>query len=170
VRRRPCDHARLLQGVLHALDGFGGIYLAVFVLALLSGVFPLTNAEATMIALGMKSNYGVPKLILLAVIVAIGQSCTHAILFFLARGVGKAGAKKRPWLEKRIAKAHLLAEKWKKSEVLLMVLGATVGVPPQALIAMLAGTIGIRYRVFGTIDILGRIARFVTIVLFAYYV
>ncbi|HEY4177457.1 MAG TPA: VTT domain-containing protein [Kofleriaceae bacterium] len=158
-----------MQGVLHALDGFGGIYFALFVLALLSGVFPLTNAEAAMIALGAGSHYSVMKLIVLAVIVAIGQSCTHAILFFLARGMGKVGAKKRPWLEKRIAKAHVLAEKWKKSEVLLMVLGATVGFPPQALIALLAGTIGIRYRVFGTIDLLGRIARFTTIVLVAYF-
>lgn len=157
-----------MQSILDALDGFGGVYLALFVIAILSGVFPLTNSEAALIAIGAGSSYGWMKLVVLAVIVALGQSVTHAILFFTARGVGKAGAKKRPWLDKRIEQARALAEKWKKSEVLLMVLGATVGVPPQALIAIVAGLIGIRFRVFTSIDILGRIARFVTIVLVAH--
>jgi membrane protein YqaA with SNARE-associated domain len=157
-----------VQGVLDALDGFGGVYLAMFVIAIISGIFPLTNSEAALIALGAKSSYDWPKLVVLAVIVAIGQSITHASLFFSARGLAKAGSKKRPKLEKRIAKAHALAAKWQKSEVSLMVLGATVGFPPQALIAVMAGVIGIRFRTFATIDISGRIARFVTIVLVAH--
>ena len=154
-----------MQGVLDALDGFGGVYLAMFVIAIISGIFPLTNSEAALIALGAKSSYDWPKLVVLAVIVAIGQSITHASLFFSARGLAKAGAKKRPKLEARIAKAHALAAKWQKSEVSLMVLGATVGFPPQALIA---GVVGIRFRTFATIDVSGRIARFVTIVLVAH--
>jgi membrane protein YqaA with SNARE-associated domain len=83
--------------------------------------------------------------------------------------VAKAGAKKRPWIEKRLAKAHALGEKWKASEVMLITLGATVGVPPQILIAILAGAIGIKFRVFLTIDVLGRIARFATFVAGAHY-
>jgi membrane protein DedA with SNARE-associated domain len=158
-----------MQSVLDALDGFGGVYLAVFVVAILSGVFPLTNAEAALIAIGAGSTYGVPKLVVLAVIVAFGQSITHASLFFSARGLTKAGAKRRPRLEAKIAKAHELAEKWHKSELLLMVLGATVGIPPQFLVALVAGVVGIRYRVFGAIDFSGRIARFATVVLVAHF-
>ena len=158
-----------MQAVLDALDGFGGVYLAVFVIAILSGVFPLTNSEAAMIAIGAGSSYGWMKLVVLAIIVALGQAITHAILFFTARGVTKAGAKKRPRLDARIAKARLLAEKWKKSEVLLMILGATVGFPPQALVAIMAGIVGIKFRTFCTIDVLGRIVRFTTIVLVAHY-
>jgi membrane protein YqaA with SNARE-associated domain len=104
----------------------------------------------------------------LAVIVALGQSVMHAILFHTARGVAKAGSKKRPKLEARIEKARALGKKWEKSELLLIALGATVGIPPQALIAMLAGVIGIRFRTFAAIDVTGRIARFVTIVLVAH--
>jgi membrane protein DedA with SNARE-associated domain len=158
-----------VQGVLDALDGFGGVYLAMFVIAILSGVFPLTNSELALGAIGATSSYEWPKLVVLAVIVAIGQSITHALLYFAARGASKAGAKKRPRLEAKIAKAHELAQKWQKSEVLLMVLGATVGVPPQALVALVAGAIGIRFRTFATIDVSGRIVRFATIVLVAHF-
>ena len=157
-----------MHGVLDALDGFGGIYLAVFVLAILSGVFPLTNSEAAMIAIGAGSEYSWPKLVILAVIVALGQSITHGSLYFTARGLTKVGAKKRPRLEAKIAKAHALAKRWQKSEISLMVLGATIGIPPQALVALVAGVIGIRFRTFAAIDISGRIVRFTTIVLVAH--
>jgi membrane protein YqaA with SNARE-associated domain len=159
-----------VQSVLDTLDGFGGIYVAVFLFAILSGVFPLANSEAVLIAFGSASSYGWPKLIVLAVIVALGQSVTHAMVFQSARGLAKAGAKRRPRLEARIAKARELGARWEKSELLLITLGATVGIPPQVLIALLAGVIGIRFRTFVTIDVAGRIARFTTIVVIAHLV
>lgn len=157
-----------MQSILDTLDGFGGVYLAMLVIAILSGVFPLTNSEATLIALGAGSSYEWPKLVVLAVIAALGQSSTHAALYFLARSSAKAGAKKRPRLEAKIAKARELAKRWEKSEITLMVLGATVGIPPQVLVALVAGVIGIRFRTFALIDVCGRIARFTTIVLVAH--
>lgn len=156
-----------MQAVLAALDGFGGVYLAVFVFAILSGVIPVTNSEALMVALGSGSSYGVPKLLVLALLVAVGQAITHAALFFTARGLAKAGANRSPKWEARIAKAHQLAEKWKKSELLMLVGGATIGVPPQVLVATVAGTIGIPFRTFATIDVCGRFVRFAVIVLVA---
>jgi membrane protein YqaA with SNARE-associated domain len=157
-----------LQSALDTLDGFGGVYLAMFLIAILSGVFPLTNSEAVLIALGAGSSYEWPKLVVLAIIAAFGQSITHASVFFSARGLAKAGAKRRPWLEAKIAKAHELAARWKKSELLLIVLGATVGIPPQFLVAIVAGVVGIRFRTFAMIDFPGRIVRFTTIVLVAH--
>ena len=159
---------RGVHSVLATLDGFGGTYVAMFLFAILSGVFPLANSEAALIALGVASPYGWPKLIVLAVIVALGQSVTHAIVFQSARGLAKVGAKKRPKLEARIAKARELGARWQKSELLLIGLGATVGIPPQVLVAMFAGVVGIRFRTFVAIDVPGRIARFVTIVLVAH--
>jgi membrane protein YqaA with SNARE-associated domain len=135
---------------------------------MLSGVFPLTNSEAALIALGVGSNYEWPKLVILAIIAGLGQSVTHALLYQSARGLAKVGAKKRPWLEAKIAKARAIGERWKKSELTMVALGATVGIPPQALVALLAGVIGIRFRTFVAIDVAGRIARFTTIVLVAH--
>jgi membrane protein YqaA with SNARE-associated domain len=159
-----------VQSVLDTLDSFGGIYVAMFLFAILSGVFPLANSEAALIAFGAASSYGWPKLIVLAVVVALGQSTTHAMLYQSARGLANAGAKRRAKLEARIAKARELGARWQKSELLLIALGATIGIPPQMLIALLAGVIGIRFRTFVTIDVAGRIARFTTIVVVAHLV
>ena len=157
-----------MHSVLQTLDSFGGIYVAMFLFAILSGVFPLASSEAAMIAFGAASAYSVPKLIALAVITAVGQSVTHASVYWSARGLAKAGAKRRPKLEARIEKARALGEKWQKSELLMIALGATVGIPPQLLVAMFAGVIGIRFRTFVAIDVPGRIARYITIVMVAY--
>jgi membrane protein YqaA with SNARE-associated domain len=157
-----------LHSVLHSLDSFGGIYVAMLLFAILSGVFPLANSEAAMIAFGAGSSYDVPKLLVLATITALGQSVTHASVYLSARGLAKAGAKRRPKLEARIAKARELGVRWEKSELSMIALGATVGIPPQVLVALLAGVVGIRMRTFVAIDVVGRIARFVTIVLVAH--
>jgi membrane protein YqaA with SNARE-associated domain len=157
-----------VQPVLDALDGVGGIYVALFLFAILSGVFPLASSEAALIALGTASSFGWPKLIVLATVVALGQSVTHATLYQSARGLANAGAKRRPKLEARIAKARELGARWQKSELLLIALGATIGIPPQAVVALCAGVIGIRFRTFVAIDVSGRIARFTTIVLVAH--
>jgi membrane protein YqaA with SNARE-associated domain len=161
---------RGVQSILVTLDSFGGIYVALFLFAMLSGVFPLASSEAALIALGAASPYGGPKLVVLAVIVALGQSVTHAMVYQSARGLAKAGAKRRAKLEARLAKARALGARWEKSELLLITLGATIGIPPQVIIAFLAGVIGIRFRTFVAIDVAGRIARFATIVLVAHLV
>lgn len=157
-----------MHDVLAALDGFGGIYVAMFLFAMLSGVFPIANSEAALIALGAASAYTWPKLVLLAVIVALGQVVTHALVFQSGRGVARLGESGSPKQQARIAKARALGKKWEKSELLLIALGATIGVPPQVLIALLAGIIGIRFRTFVAIDVVGRIGRFTVIVLVAY--
>lgn len=159
-----------MHSVLQSLDSFGGIYVAMFLFAILSGVFPLANSEAAMIAFGAASTYSVPKLVALAVITALGQSVMHATAYLSARGLSKVGAKSRPKLEAMIVKARAIGARWEKSELSLIVLGATIGIPPQLLVAVLAGVIGIRMRTFVAIDVAGRIARFVTIVLVAHYV
>jgi membrane protein YqaA with SNARE-associated domain len=157
-----------VHSFLATLDSFGGIYVALFLFAIVSGVFVLANSEAVLIAFGAASSYSVPKLVVLAVIVGLGQSVTHALLFQSARRPATAGARSRPWLDAKIARARELGARWQKSELLLIALGATVGIPPQALIALLAGAIDIRFRTFVAIDLPGRILRFVTIVLVAH--
>jgi membrane protein YqaA with SNARE-associated domain len=157
-----------MDSLLASLDSFGGIYIAMFLFAILSGVFPLANSEAALIALGVGSSYEWPKLLVLAVVVALGQSVTHALVYQSGRGLGNVGAKRSPKLEARIAKARALGVRWEKSELLLITLGATVGIPPQVLVALLAGVIGIRFRTFVAIDVCGRIVRFATIVLLAH--
>jgi len=167
VRERVVVIHRSVDSVLSTLDSYGGMYVALFLFAMLSGIFPIANSEAALIALGVASSYSWPKLVVLAVIVALGQCVTHALLYLSARGLAKAGAKRRAKLEARIAKARALGERWKNSELLLITLGATIGIPPQVLVALLAGVIGIRFRTFVAIDVAGRIVRFTAIVVTA---
>ena len=70
-----------MHSLLATLESHGGIYLAVFLFAMLSGVFVLASSEAMLIAFGAASSYGWPTLVLLAAIVALGQSVTHAMVF-----------------------------------------------------------------------------------------
>jgi membrane protein YqaA with SNARE-associated domain len=90
------------------------------------------------------------------------------MLYQSARGLAKVGAKRRGKLEARIAKAREYGARWQKRELLLIALGATIGIPPQVLMALLAGVTGIRFRTFVAIDVAGRIARFTTIVMVAH--
>ena len=149
-----------MHAVLDSLDAVGGIYVGMFLFAMLSGVFFLASCEAALIAFTAAATYSLPKLFALAVIVALGQSVTHALLYKGAR----AAADRPTRLDAQIKKARALGERWKKSELALIALGATAGVPPQALIAVLAGVVGIRFRTFMAISLPGRIARFATIV------
>lgn len=148
------------------LDSFGGIYVAMFAVGVISGVFPPINSEITLIALALVRPSW-PEMVALAVIAAIGQSLTHALVFRTARGLTKLGAKKRPRLEAKIARAHQILAKWRRGELLLIVCAALLGVPPMVLVACLAGALEVRFRTFVAIGVVCRIARFITIVVIA---
>src|SRR6478609_9390040 len=127
------------------LQSYGGIYVAMFVIAMISGIFPIVSAELTLTALALlRPSWS--EVVILAVITAAGQSVTHAIVFRMSRGLTKLGAKKRPRLEAKIAKAHQVIAKWQKSELLLIVSAATLGLPPMVLVAFVAGALQVRFR------------------------
>jgi membrane protein YqaA with SNARE-associated domain len=154
--------------VLQTLEAAGGIYVALFVVALISGVFPIVNSEVALAVTAMAID-DVPQAITLAVIVALGQSITHSFLFFTGRGVAKVGAKRREKVEARLEKARALVAKWGNKWLLLISLAATLGFPPMILVALAAGALGVRYPMFVTLDVTGRISRFIVIALAADY-
>jgi membrane protein YqaA with SNARE-associated domain len=154
--------------VLESLEAAGGIYVALFAVGVISGVFPLVNSEVALALTAMAID-SVPKVLTLAVIVSLGQSTTHSFLFFTARGVTKASAKKREKLQARIEKARALVERWGNKWLLLISAAATLGFPPMILVALAAGALGVRWRMFVILDVTGRIARFMTIALAADY-
>jgi membrane protein YqaA with SNARE-associated domain len=154
--------------VLAQLEAVGGIYVAMFVIALISGVFPLVNSEV-MVGVVAVTIDSLPKVLTIAVIVAVGQSITHTVLFFSARGLATATAGRREKLQEKIAKARALAERWGNKWFLLISVAALLGFPPMILVALAAGALGVRYRMFIAIDVAGRIVRFIAIALAASY-
>lgn len=148
------------------LDNLGGIYVAMFAVGVISGVFFLVNSEVTLTALALLRPSW-PEVILLAVITAAGQTVTHATLFQTARGLAKIGGKRRPRLEAKIARAHQVIAKWQKSELLLIASAATIGLPPMAIVALVAGALEVRFRTFVTLGFTGRVLRFTLLVVIA---
>lgn len=152
--------------MLEALQDTGGIYVALFVVALVSGVFPLVNSELALIGIAIHGTT-MPQLLVLAVIVAIGQTVTHTTLYLSARGIATLGATRRAKLHARIERARVAVARWGDKSLLLLFASATLGLPPMMLVAIVAGALGIRLRTFVLIGLAGRALRFASIAIAA---
>ncbi|MBA2539335.1 MAG: hypothetical protein H0V17_06855 [Deltaproteobacteria bacterium] len=153
--------------MVDTIEGAVGIYLASFVVAMISGVFPLVNAEIYLAGIVIASRVPWPTLIVLGVIIACGQMVTHSLLFHAARGAAHAGGKRREKLEARIARARARIAKWGNKRIALLCTSATFGLPPFLLTCVAAGALGISYRMFLALGLTGRIVRFTAIALLA---
>jgi membrane protein YqaA with SNARE-associated domain len=155
--------------VLDSLHAVGGTYVAMFVVALISGVFPLVNSEITLGVLAMNID-SLPESLALAAIVAVGQTITHSTLFLSARGVTELGAKRRHTFEARIARARAIVERWRDRWMLLLFAAATLGLPPMMLVSVAAGAFGFRFRTFVIVGLIGRVIRFGSIAVVAQFI
>jgi membrane protein YqaA with SNARE-associated domain len=108
-----------------------------------------------------------PTALVLAVILATGQTITHSTLFQIARGVVGISARHRKRFEERIARARVLVERWRGRVLVLLSSAATLGLPPMLAVSLAAGSLGIRFRTFVIIGLLGRIVRFTAIAILA---
>ncbi|HEY5927914.1 MAG TPA: VTT domain-containing protein [Kofleriaceae bacterium] len=154
--------------MLETLEAAGGIYVAVFALAIVSGVVPLFNAEIALIGLTIAVG-SLPKALVFAGLIAIGQTISHSSLYFSARGVTKVTAKRRAKLEARIARARAIVERWGDKWLLLLCASATLGIPPMLLVSVAAGALEVRFRTYAIIAIIGRTVRFTALALAAHY-
>lgn len=158
----------MFQHLFETLRAGAGLPLAVLVVAVISGVFPLVNSEltlgyiATQVPLSSAIGY--------ALLIACGQSLTHASLFFSARAVTRVGEQHRPKLHAKIEKGRALVARWEGRWGLLVALAAVFGIPPLILVAAAAGALGYRFRRFWVLEFSGRVTRFVAIAIAAYYV
>lgn len=153
--------------MVDSIEGAVGIYLASFVIAMISGVFPLVNAEVYLVGITIASRVSWPSLIVLGVIIACGQMVTHSLLFQASRGVAKAGGKRRAKLEARIERARARVARWGNKRVALLVSSAILGLPPFLLTCIAAGALAIPYRTFVSVGLAGRIVRFTGLALIA---
>jgi membrane protein YqaA with SNARE-associated domain len=154
--------------VLESLQAAGGIYVAMFIFAIVSGVFPLVNSELALGTLAIVS-HDLPQSLALAVIIALGQTISHSTLFQTSRGVTDVGAKRREKLQARIARARATVERWRDKWLLLLFAAATLGIPPMMLVSIVAGALGFRFRSFVIVGLIGRIIRFTAIAIAAHY-
>lgn len=146
-----------------SLAGVIGIYGATLIVAALSGVVPLINAEIYLVAvaLAMKS---VPLAIILGVIVALGQMVAKIGIYQASKGLT---TKSSPKIQAKLDKAHAVMAKWKDKPMLLIFVSAVVGLPPFFLVAIVAGMLRMNFKKFMILGFIGRTIRFVSIALIA---
>ena len=154
--------------MLETLQATGGIYLAIFVVALVSGVFPLVNSEITLGLIALQ--VALPQALVLAVIVAIGQTITHSTLYLSAQGIAEISSKRREKLQAKLARARAVVERWRDRWLLLLFCAATLGIPPMMLVSLAAGALGFRFRSFVIVGLIGRVLRFGGIALAAQFI
>ncbi len=140
----------------------------------ISAIAPLLNAEAYVLAAQMS---GLADAIQVAVAIGVGQSIGKLVLFLGVRRGKQAGfvrrhrtkpyeelGRFRRWLRRVIDKLLALVgdERWGLPIVLL---AAVLGFPPLYAVALIAGATRMRAVSFWVVVLLGRIARFVLLVL-----
>jgi len=148
---------------------FGGLYAGAFLLAVVSGVFPLVSSEVFLIGIAL-SHTSTPSMLVIAQLIAAGQTVSHSTLFQMARGVTTLGTKRGKKFEAKIERARTIVARWRGNVWLLLCSAATIGLPPMMLVSIAGGALDIRFRRFVTIGLLGRMLRFTAIALVARFV
>jgi membrane protein YqaA with SNARE-associated domain len=153
----------LLDSIVSAL----GIYAGTLVVGVLSGLVPIVNGEVFLVAMVLLTGQVWPA-IALALLVAIGQMIAKVILWKMTSRASEAGKDTR--LGRKLEQARGKIEKWKEKPLAVTFISALTGLPPFYIVTLLAAALGVRFRTFLILGIIGRVVRFVVIALIAVWV
>jgi membrane protein YqaA with SNARE-associated domain len=153
----------LLDSIVAAL----GIYAGTLVVGVLSGLVPVINGEVFLVAVVLITEEVWPA-IALALLVAVGQMIAKWMLYRAAEKAGTLGQDSK--LGRKIEGARDKVQKWKDKPLAVTFVSALTGLPPFYIVTLLAGALGVRFRTFMILGIIGRVIRFVAIALIAVWV
>ncbi len=152
------------------MNSLGEATLAILV-GVVSALLPLVNAEAYVLIAAARAN--VARTLGVAVALAVGQTVGKLVLFHVARrGSGRLHARLSRRGEGRAARwqdrvCGLMTRR--RTGLPTVLASATVGLPPLALVSLVAGASTQRRWEFGAVCLVGRTARFAAIALPAMY-
>jgi membrane protein YqaA with SNARE-associated domain len=140
-----------------------GAVLTALAAGIASALVPVINAEALLVAAAVAGPDSWAFAALVAVSMAVGQTLGKVILFEaarrrLARPLGGKRAERPPrsgWQRRAL---DLLGNRW--SAVGVVLLSASVGLPPLALVSIAAGSLQMRRTDFVVCCLAGRVVRF----------
>lgn len=153
----------MLDSIVAAL----GIYAGTLVVGVLSGLVPIVNGELFLIGVVLLTGQLWPALAL-AVLVAVGQMIAKVILFKAAHGATELGKESR--LGRKIEAARAKIDKWREKPLAITFVSALTGLPPFYIVTLLAGALGVRFKTFLILGIIGRVIRFVALALIVHLV
>jgi membrane protein YqaA with SNARE-associated domain len=144
-----------------------GVLLGAFGYCLLAAVTVVLPAEAYLVGAVLVSDVAAPALALAG---AAGQVAGKLAYYLVGRGLldvarlrGGGRAKGR-WADRMTAvEAWCRRHPWGPSAVTAV--SAFAGVPPYAVVSVLAGTVGMRWWLFVVVSLAGRFLRFWLLVL-----
>ena len=140
------------------LVGRLGFPLATFVYCVGSGFIPLLNAEVFLV--GIAAVAPRESLPAVAAFAAAGQMVAKAGMYLGGRGIVQLPKGKR---HEDIARWQERVELWRSKDLLILV-SASVGLPPLFVMSVLAGTLKFPFLRFLAAGFLGRLLRFGAIV------
>ena len=144
------------------VEGIVGVYLASFVIAVVSGVVPIVNAELYLIGVVLAVG-GIPEALALALLVALGQMIAKSVIYRASLGAAHFSERRAKKLAAKLERARALAERHRAKPLGVTFLSASLGLPPFYVVSILAGILQVRFRAFFAVGFAGRLLRFGTI-------
>jgi len=137
-----------------------GYYGGALVLSFLAGLFPLLSIEVFLVGMSAVERPSPRTLGIMIVLAAIGHQLAKTITYYAGAG---AMEMPRGKVRDRIDRAQQFIDRWNKRPGLVMVAGATIGLPPMYLLGFIAGPLmAIRFWPFTLITFFGRLGRYAT--------
>ncbi|MCZ6766009.1 MAG: VTT domain-containing protein [bacterium] len=138
-----------------------GIYVASFVVGIVSGFVPFINTEVFLVLVSATATR--PALFPVAILSAVGQMIAKSVIFYAGRGVIKIKMGK---YESKVAAVHEKFARWENKADLLILLSAAVGFPPFYVVSFVAGALKNHFAKFLVAGLVGRSIRFAAVVYF----
>ena len=138
-----------------------GIHAGAFVVCLVSGVFPLVNAEIFLAALVIAVAPSHPELFLIALMGTLGQVVAKSAMYWGARGLWNLPLQK---YEEKMARWRGRFTRSEPGLSLFIFVSAFSGLPPFFVVSILAGLFKIPFLRFIAAGMIGRFLRFSIVV------
>lgn len=141
-----------------------GWFFSTLGVAFASAFVPVLNIEAY---LGVLAARGVAGVWTLAAAAALGQMAGKAVFYVLGRSSLSWG-----WVRRRIESPKFLAklELWQHRvgdrpimAGAVVLLAASAGLPPLAVVSVVAGSLRVPFAVFAVMGLIGRVLRFAVV-------
>lgn len=132
-----------------------------------SALVPVVNIEVFLVALAAAR--GPEGAWWFALVATVGQMCGKVLIFYAGRGVLRLPAfsrrKATPGGRWDLGRVRLRLEERPRTAGWFVLLSAAVGIPPFAVVSLLAGVVGMRLSTFVIAGSVGRYLRFLAFAL-----
>ncbi len=143
------------------------VVVGTFLFCLLSAVVPVANAELYLVGVSLASDASPVPLALAA---ALGQMVGKMLFYLVGRGavdlsrLRREGTANGRWAT-RMERVQAWCDRHVWGPTAVTAVSAVAGLPPFAVVSVLAGTLRMRWWLFAGVGLVGRFGRFLAVLL-----